>query len=469
MPIFADGRWWGVLGFGETRYARQWAGPEVECLEAAAAVLGSAIERERSEEDRERRDRILEAVAFSAAQLLEAGTWQARADEVLERLGRSADAARILLMDVRAEADGSSFARLRHSWQAPGVESPFTNSLVKEGVRVQALGLERLEAELRASRPVVSLVPGTLRSERSFPVRMGSKSLAAVPVFADGESWGFLGFGETRFERGMVGPRGRGPEGPRPRCSARPSSASTRTTRSGKAKSGSHAWPRRLSRDRGHRGGRLRRQQRATRPDVRGRGETDLVGRQVETLWRTRIGRRCVKERVTTRSEEPYRAPGSAAGRLMFPCPWKCAFVRLTAVAPCGSTAIRDVSERVQAEVRQRRREAELRQSADQWRQTFDALDLGGVLADADGRIVRSDTAARSMSQEVRPSPMPWEVGSTSWRAGALAARSSTCTARSGKAASVVRRSPGSREAALLRTLLGVRGPGPKERPPGGS
>ena len=133
VPIFADGRWWGVLGFGETRYARQWSGPEVECLKAAAAVLGSAIERERSEEDRERRDRILEAVAFSAAQLLEPGTWQARADEVLERLGRSADAARILLMDIRAEADGSSLATLRHSWQAPGVQSPFTNSFVKEG------------------------------------------------------------------------------------------------------------------------------------------------------------------------------------------------------------------------------------------------------------------------------------------------------------------------------------------------
>ncbi|HVQ32109.1 MAG TPA: GAF domain-containing protein, partial [Vicinamibacteria bacterium] len=118
VPIFANGVWWGLLGFGETRYVRQWSSPEVECLKAAAAVFGTAIERERSEQDRERRDRILEAVAFSAAQMLEPGTWQARADEVLERLGRSADAARILLMDIRSDASEGTVAVLRHSWQA---------------------------------------------------------------------------------------------------------------------------------------------------------------------------------------------------------------------------------------------------------------------------------------------------------------------------------------------------------------
>jgi PAS domain-containing protein len=47
-------------------------------------------------------------------------------------------------------------------------------------------------------------------------------------------------------------------------------------------------------------------------------------------------------------------------------------------------TAVRDVSERVQAEERQRRLEGDLRQAAEQWRQTFDALDLGIVLADGD-------------------------------------------------------------------------------------
>jgi PAS domain S-box-containing protein len=62
-------------------------------------------------------------------------------------------------------------------------------------------------------------------------------------------------------------------------------------------------------------------------------------------------------------------------------------------------SAVRDVTERVQAEARQRELEAELRQSADQWRQTFDALDLGIVLTDANGRIVRLNRGALDLAQ----------------------------------------------------------------------
>jgi PAS domain S-box-containing protein len=57
-------------------------------------------------------------------------------------------------------------------------------------------------------------------------------------------------------------------------------------------------------------------------------------------------------------------------------------------------SAIRDVSERVDAEERQRRLEADIRHAAEPWRQTFDALDLGIVLADPEGRIVRLNRCA---------------------------------------------------------------------------
>jgi len=48
----------------------------------------------------------------------------------------------------------------------------------------------------------------------------------------------------------------------------------------------------------------------------------------------------------------------------------------------------------VEAEARQRRLEADLWLAAEQWRQTFDALDLGIVLADDEGRIVRLNRSA---------------------------------------------------------------------------
>jgi PAS domain S-box-containing protein len=57
-------------------------------------------------------------------------------------------------------------------------------------------------------------------------------------------------------------------------------------------------------------------------------------------------------------------------------------------------TALRDVSARVQAEERQQRLEGELRQAARHWGQTFDAIDLGIVLADAQARVIRLNRSA---------------------------------------------------------------------------
>jgi PAS domain-containing protein len=56
-------------------------------------------------------------------------------------------------------------------------------------------------------------------------------------------------------------------------------------------------------------------------------------------------------------------------------------------------SAIRDISERVEAEERQRHLENDLRHAAEQWRQTFDALDLGIVLVDPEDASSASTAA----------------------------------------------------------------------------
>jgi GAF domain-containing protein len=48
-PIFAEGRWWGFMGFDECQAERHWSPPEIEALRAAAGILGSALERHRVE------------------------------------------------------------------------------------------------------------------------------------------------------------------------------------------------------------------------------------------------------------------------------------------------------------------------------------------------------------------------------------------------------------------------------------
>ncbi|MCS7172241.1 MAG: EAL domain-containing protein [Armatimonadetes bacterium] len=82
VPIFAEGRWWGFLGFDECRRARRWSPEEISALMLTSRLLGVAIERQVVEEE-------LEEAAGLARRLLEAKSWEAlleAAEPVLHRL-----------------------------------------------------------------------------------------------------------------------------------------------------------------------------------------------------------------------------------------------------------------------------------------------------------------------------------------------------------------------------------------------
>jgi len=92
------------------------------CLHAFWLCLRDITDRKQGEADRERRGRILEAVAYSAARLLQPGSWRAHADLVLERLGLAAGVARVWLAELEEGPDGVRFL-FRLAWGAPGVET----------------------------------------------------------------------------------------------------------------------------------------------------------------------------------------------------------------------------------------------------------------------------------------------------------------------------------------------------------
>ncbi|HOI14294.1 MAG TPA: PAS domain S-box protein [Methanoculleus sp.] len=50
VPIFVHEHWWGFVGFDETRKERAWSPAEIDALEAAASIIGSAILRTMNEE-----------------------------------------------------------------------------------------------------------------------------------------------------------------------------------------------------------------------------------------------------------------------------------------------------------------------------------------------------------------------------------------------------------------------------------
>jgi PAS domain S-box-containing protein len=354
-------------------------------------TLHDVTERKRMESERERRDRILEAVAFGAARMLEPGPWHVHSEAVLARLGRAANAARAWVVETVEDPDGSPRMLFRFVWAARGLEVALDDPRVRGGVSMRRTGLERIGAELRAGRPVVIDVSKLPEKERSFPERMGSRAFAAVPIVANGASWGFLGFGETRRERTWSAS-----EVESLKAAAAVFGAAIERERADEALLESKERFKRLSAA-AFEG--IAITEAGTFVDandqmakILGCEVADLVGQPVEQFV-VEEDRALVHSHLLSGSEEPYQHRARRANGSVVPVE-----IRARSMPHDGRTvrvsAIRDVSERVEAEERQRRLEADLRHAAEQWRQTFDALDLGIVLADPEGRIVRLNRRA---------------------------------------------------------------------------
>jgi PAS domain S-box-containing protein len=354
-------------------------------------TLHDVTERKRMEAERERRDRILEAVAFGAARMLEPGPMHVHAEAVLARLGRAADVARAWVAENLEDADGSPRVVFRFVWAARGQEIALDDPRVRGGISLRRAGLERMGAELRAGRPVVVDVSKLAGAERSFPERMGSKAFVAVPILANGTFWGFLGFGETRHERTWSAS-----DVESLKAAAAVFGAAIERERADEALHESKERFKRLSAAAfegiaiTEAGAFVDANDQMAK--ILGCEVADLVGQRVEQFV-AEEDRALVRSHLGSGSEEPYQHRALRVDGSVVPVE-----IRARSMPHDGRTvrvsAIRDVSERVEAEERQRRLEADLRHAAEQWRQTFDALDLGIVLADPEGRIVRLNRCA---------------------------------------------------------------------------
>ncbi len=354
--------------------------------------LREITERKRAELDRERRGRILEAVAFSAARLLQPGPWQARIDEVLARLGEAAEVARTWLATVD-EHDGAVRMGFRAAWAAPGQEVLLDDPRIRGGVSMRDAGLTRLEGELRQGRPVMALVRELPDAEQTLPARVGSKAFAVAPIFTHGRWWGILGFGETRYEL-----RWSAPVVEALKAAAAVLGAAIEREDADVALRESEERFERLAAAAFEaiaisEGGVFvdGNEQIAS---MLGLARADLAGRPVQDFVAPEDRDR-VRAQIARGVEGPYRHLALRADGSRFPVEVRARALRY-GDRTLRVSALQDLSATVEAEGRQRRLEADLQQSAQEWGQTFDALDLGIVLADAEARLIRLNRGARA-------------------------------------------------------------------------
>jgi PAS domain S-box-containing protein len=180
---------------GELRWLQIDAVPLLAADGTVRRVISSFIDitaRKRSEQLLQQRDRILEAVAFAAERLLTAADWVHSIDDVLRQLGAATGASRVYIAPAAAD----------------GVVEPGPRQWTTEGVDIRvdvpylaATGLGRWEEVLRGG----GTIQGALRSfppaERDVLTLQQVCSTVVVPIFAETQWWGFIGFDDCEVER----------------------------------------------------------------------------------------------------------------------------------------------------------------------------------------------------------------------------------------------------------------------------
>jgi PAS domain S-box-containing protein len=168
----------------------------------ASTVQGAMFdvtERKAMEAALRGREAVLRAVGFAAERFLQAGSWTDSIDEVLARLGRSADVSRVYLFRNRVGDRGELLMDELFEWAAPGI-SPLIDDPENHGFPY--LPHYRHYVDILGSGGVIAGVQsdfsGYDRNDLASKEILGA---AFVPIFASDDWWGYLGFDDCVTER----------------------------------------------------------------------------------------------------------------------------------------------------------------------------------------------------------------------------------------------------------------------------
>jgi putative nucleotidyltransferase with HDIG domain len=157
-------------------------------------VLRDATESHRAEELLRQRDVLLETVSHGAEMLLRSGEWKESIPVMIERLGEATGASRVYVFQNDASGDDVVCTQI-DEWCAPGVRAQLDTPRL-QSMPLRATGFGRWADVLACNGVIAGLVHELPPRERTLLHRQGVVSLLAVPIFVEGEWWGFIGFDE---------------------------------------------------------------------------------------------------------------------------------------------------------------------------------------------------------------------------------------------------------------------------------
>ena len=222
VPIIIEGRYWGCIGIDDCQKETYRSEAELSILKTAAACIGSAIQRDRTqkatlkiEQERaqqlanlnvelqqtvdslENRDRILEASASAASIISTEEDFASAINKALQIIGEGIDTDRVLVMEhsYRSSERASGYVQVIYEWDSAYAISQIDRPEVKQ---VSWDGIEDWYGLMRQGKwagGAINELPEPFRSKMKL---IDVKSTYAIPILVEGKYWGMLGIDNCR-------------------------------------------------------------------------------------------------------------------------------------------------------------------------------------------------------------------------------------------------------------------------------
>jgi diguanylate cyclase (GGDEF)-like protein/PAS domain S-box-containing protein len=144
-------------------------------------------------------DAIRQAVTSSATELLRSLDSDRSISKVLALIGRATDVCRIYVLEHSLAPGGHTVLSQRYGWGAPDVAPAHQPHGFSQAVFNITSG-NSLSALARGD-PQVIVTQDIEEPSRGLLATLGVRSVAIVPIFVDGNWWGYLSFADCKTER----------------------------------------------------------------------------------------------------------------------------------------------------------------------------------------------------------------------------------------------------------------------------